>query len=81
MSPISRLLGDNPVWSGTGSKPSCNCAIPTPGWISPNSTLSSGFKVIGVSRKLRGQVSADMVAVYRRRQQRPRFQRRIDDCC
>lgn len=47
--PIPRLLGDNPVWEGTGPKPSCNCAVPTPAFVSPNSTLASGYKTVGVS--------------------------------
>ena len=46
--PIPKLLGDNPVWEGAGPKLSCNCAIPTPAFVSPNSTLASGYKTVGV---------------------------------
>ncbi|KAL7008536.1 hypothetical protein EMMF5_001798 [Cystobasidiomycetes sp. EMM_F5] len=47
VNPIKALPGDNPVWSGTGPKPSCQCFLPYPAYISPNSTLSPGYSTVG----------------------------------
>ncbi|KAL7008537.1 hypothetical protein EMMF5_001799 [Cystobasidiomycetes sp. EMM_F5] len=46
---ITAMPGDNPVWVGTGPKPSCNCVRPEPTYVNPNSTLAAGFKTVGVS--------------------------------
>lgn len=44
---ISILPGCNPVWVGTGPKPTCNPEPPTPGFISPKSPLPSGWTELG----------------------------------
>jgi hypothetical protein len=46
-SPLRALPGCNPLWVGTGPKPTCNPAPPTPGLISPKSPLPSGWSQVG----------------------------------
>jgi len=45
--PIPKLTGDNPIWTGTGAKPTCGCTQTNPGIFLPNSTLASGFTRAG----------------------------------
>ncbi|KAI0341471.1 WSC-domain-containing protein [Trametopsis cervina] len=46
-SPLKDLPGCNPLWEGTGPKPTCNPAKPTPGFVSAKSTLPSGWTEVG----------------------------------
>lgn len=61
VNPIKALPGDNPVWSGTGPKPSCQCFLPYPAYISPNSTLSPGYSTVGVSMIQRAAIEQALI--------------------
>ncbi|KAI0088834.1 WSC-domain-containing protein [Irpex rosettiformis] len=42
-SPLAQLPGCNPMWVGTGPKPTCNPPRATPGFINPQNPLPSGW--------------------------------------
>ncbi|KAI0694215.1 WSC-domain-containing protein [Cytidiella melzeri] len=45
--PLLELPGCNPLWVGTGPKPTCNPAVATPGLVDAKSTLPSGWTEVG----------------------------------
>ncbi|PSR71455.1 hypothetical protein PHLCEN_2v12722 [Hermanssonia centrifuga] len=46
-SPLTVLPGCNPLWIGTGPKPTCDPEPATPGFVDAESTLSSGWTQLG----------------------------------
>ncbi|KAH8082838.1 WSC-domain-containing protein [Cristinia sonorae] len=45
--PLAQLPGCNPLWTGTGAKPTCTGAIPTPALVDTQVPLLAGWSKIG----------------------------------